>query len=131
MASEWRQFPNTCVDSCAYAADPGLLCGQAITWGCDCGPNGCWSFDVKQCQPNPDTTPTASPSGVLTPTVTGEPECPLFSKGDGNCDGMVEDLDYVVWWNSYKKNLEGDYNGDGETEDLDYVVWWNNYGLGL
>ena len=39
---EWREFPNTCVDSCDAARDEYAVCGQALTYGCDCGDGMCW-----------------------------------------------------------------------------------------
>ena len=39
---EWREFPNTCVDSCEAARDEHAVCGQALTYGCDCGDGMCW-----------------------------------------------------------------------------------------
>lgn len=40
----WREFPNTCVDSCPLARNPEvILCGQAFTFGCDCGEDMCWN----------------------------------------------------------------------------------------
>ena len=39
----WKQFPNTCVDSCNLARNPGVVCGQALTEGCECGQNMCWN----------------------------------------------------------------------------------------
>ncbi|MFW5877270.1 MAG: hypothetical protein ACOCXM_11080 [Myxococcota bacterium] len=47
---KWRQFPNTCVDSCrrVRSAEP-VLCGMAMTMGCDCGSDRCW--DGAGCVP--------------------------------------------------------------------------------
>lgn len=47
---EWRQFPNGCVDSCNYARNPDVICTQALTMGCDCGPEQCWNGAA--CVPN-------------------------------------------------------------------------------
>lgn len=48
---EWKLFSNTCVDSCSAVGSNGM-CGQAMTEGCDCGPNQCW--DGERCVDNPD-----------------------------------------------------------------------------
>ncbi len=41
---EWTQFPNTCVDLCEYERNPGeIICGQALTMGCECGADSCWN----------------------------------------------------------------------------------------
>lgn len=67
----WKDFPNSCVDSCALAANPGgIACLDVITQGCDCGPAKCW--DGKGCVPNPGGTPPP-PTPTPTPTVTPPP----------------------------------------------------------
>ena len=44
MGGSWFYFSNTCVDSCAKArSKEPVLCGQAFTWGCECGPDKCWN----------------------------------------------------------------------------------------
>jgi hypothetical protein len=44
VGRSWHYFPNTCVDSCTKArSKEPVVCGQAFTWGCDCGPNKCWN----------------------------------------------------------------------------------------
>jgi hypothetical protein len=40
---EWKTFPNTCVDSCEYRRNDDLMCGMALTEGCDCGEGMCWN----------------------------------------------------------------------------------------
>ena len=49
-SGEVKQFPNTCVDSCEYERDEEIMCGQALTDGCDCGPDKCWNG--QSCEPN-------------------------------------------------------------------------------
>ena len=47
----WITFGNTCVDSCSKARSPEpVMCGQAFTDGCDCGPERCWNG--KTCENN-------------------------------------------------------------------------------
>lgn len=47
------EFPNTCVDSCNLARNPGVIsCGLALTYGCDCGSNECWNFESGKCEGN-------------------------------------------------------------------------------
>ena len=44
VGGNWFYFSNTCVDSCAKArSKEPVLCGQAFTWGCGCGPDRCWN----------------------------------------------------------------------------------------
>jgi len=76
------------------------------------------------------STPTSGGSGGSYPTSTPDPSCPLFSRGDANCDSQIDDLDYVMWWQSYQGDTTADFNADGTTDDLDYVIWWQNYGGG-
>ncbi len=75
----------------------------------------------------PTNVPTDIPAS--TRRSTGEPgeTCSRFSEGDANCDRVVNDLDYVIWWRNFKNDLNADFNGDDITDDLDYVVWWKNY----
>lgn len=40
---EWRELPNSCVDSCDYRRGNVEMCAQVITEGCDCGENRCWN----------------------------------------------------------------------------------------
>lgn len=47
----WAEFPNSCADSCALERYPSRIsCLQAITKGCDCGPDACWTG--SRCEPN-------------------------------------------------------------------------------
>ena len=46
---EWKTFPNTCVDSCEYRRNEDLMCGMALTDGCDCGEGMCWNGE--SCEP--------------------------------------------------------------------------------
>lgn len=60
--------------------------------------------------------------------------------GDGNLDGMVDGLDYLVWAGNYGNEegddpaddppsapQNGDYNNDGLVDGLDYLTWAGNY----
>lgn len=38
----WREFPTTCRDECGISVK-NMNCGDAMTWGCDCGANACWN----------------------------------------------------------------------------------------
>lgn len=39
----WREFGNGCAGNCKGKFDKNVLCTQAITYGCECGRNQCWS----------------------------------------------------------------------------------------
>ena len=52
--------------------------------------------------------------------------------GDANCDDIVDQADYTVWYNNYGATgaiwTQGDFTGDGLVDQADYTVWYNNYG---
>lgn len=86
----WETFPNSCVDSCEKAADPGLMCLTVLTDGCNCGPDRCWDGDT--CVNNPGTEPTPTP----TPTPTPDPEvaqCNEICEANADCDVGLRCLD--------------------------------------
>src|SRR4030042_48658 len=62
---------------------------------------------------------------------------PVFSQsslpGDGNGDGRVDGLDYIIWLNHFNQTTSGgptagDFNRSGKVDGLDYVMWLNNFG---
>ena len=59
--------------------------------------------------------------------------------GDGNLDGKVDPLDYLLWAGNFGDDpsddppgapANGDFNNDGRVNGLDYVLWAGNYGQG-
>ncbi|MFO0861685.1 MAG: hypothetical protein U0570_14145 [Phycisphaerales bacterium] len=58
-----------------------------------------------------------SPSGIWSCEVAGQ--CDL------NADGLVEDLDFVLFAEAYDAFLttDGDFNNDGFTDDADFVIF--------
>ena len=59
--------------------------------------------------------------------------------GDGNGDGKVDGLDYVIWAMNFDDDpadnppgspVNGDFNDDGVVNGLDYVTWAINFGQG-
>ena len=55
--------------------------------------------------------------------------------GDGNGDGWVDGLDYLLWAGNYATHpgpdgdiSDGDYNDDGWVDGLDYLLWAGEYG---
>ena len=55
--------------------------------------------------------------------------------GDGNGDGWVDGLDYLLWAGAYGTHpgpdgdiSDGDYNDDGWVDGLDYLLWAGEYG---
>ena len=56
--------------------------------------------------------------------------------GDGNGDGMVNGLDYIIWASNFGADpapdppgspTNGDYDDDGKVDGLDYIVWSMNF----
>lgn len=63
----WRQFGNSCIDSCGVADRVDVMCAQVMTYGCDCGANACWNG--SSCTPNHgDPRPSVTPSPSIKPT---------------------------------------------------------------
>ncbi|MEZ6074055.1 MAG: choice-of-anchor Q domain-containing protein [Pirellulales bacterium] len=59
---------------------------------------------------------------------------------DGNLDGQVDGLDYLLWASHYSDNpaddppgspQNGDYNNDGKVDGLDYLLWASQYNQGV
>ena len=55
--------------------------------------------------------------------------------GDGNGDGWVDGLDYLLWAENFGENPSqpigaggGDFNGDQSTDGLDYLLWASQFG---
>ena len=55
--------------------------------------------------------------------------------GDGNGDGWVDGLDYLIWAGAFGTHpgpdgdpSDGDYNDDGWVDGLDYLEWAANFG---
>lgn len=58
----WRQFGNSCGDSCGVG--PEVMCAQVLTYGCDCGANACWNGQTC----GPATSVSPRPSSPTRPT---------------------------------------------------------------
>ncbi|MEZ6068682.1 MAG: hypothetical protein R3C10_00135 [Pirellulales bacterium] len=63
--------------------------------------------------------------------VTGATSLP----GDGNGDGWVDGLDYLLWAGAFGAHpgsdgdvSDGDFNDDGWVDGLDYLLWAGNFG---
>lgn len=80
------------------------------------------------------------------PTIDGygfgyliKQESPALA-GDGNGDGMVDGLDYLLWAGAFGDDpaqdppgspANGDYDNNGVVDGLDYLVWAGNFGAGV
>jgi hypothetical protein len=58
----------------------------------------------------------------------------LVTVGDGNGDGAVDGLDYILWADHFGQTnvgyWNGDYNQNGVVDGLDYVLWADGFGFG-
>ena len=63
----------------------------------------------------------------------------LGTPGDGNDDGKVDGLDYLIWAENFGDNpaddppgspANGDFDGNGQVDGLDYIVWASHFGMG-
>ncbi|MEZ6072202.1 MAG: DUF1559 domain-containing protein [Pirellulales bacterium] len=63
----------------------------------------------------------------------------LGTPGDGNGDGKVDGLDYLLWAENFGDNpaddppgspANGDFDDDGKVDGIDYLVWASHFGQG-
>ena len=59
----------------------------------------------------------------------------VAAAGDGNGDGWVDGLDYLIWAANFGthpgpdgESSDGDYNDDGWVDGLDYLLWAGSFG---
>jgi hypothetical protein len=51
VGGTWEFFGNGCVDSCfKERSEEPPICTDAMTYGCDCGPDRCWNGET--CEAN-------------------------------------------------------------------------------
>ena len=98
--------------------------------------------DMVNSEPNPYSLYSASYSSPQTISLgpVGSGSYGMYSvivkassvPGDGNGDGHVNGVDYMIWYNHYKQSVSGpangDYNSSGYVDGVDYMVWFTNYG---
>lgn len=84
--------------------------------------------------PTPAPTPTGGVSPTQVPTVTSVPTASpgASPRGDANCDGRVDDTDYLIWRDYYGRDPRGcpndaDFDDDGDVDLVDYSWWVNSY----
>ncbi len=84
---------------------------------------------------------TCTPSGtnnascvVNTGTGGGTDSCSrcntsLASRGDGNCDGKINELDFSVWLSEFQKGTKSkaDFNCNGSVGIEDFSIWNTNF----
>ncbi|MGD9646273.1 MAG: PEP-CTERM sorting domain-containing protein [Pirellulales bacterium] len=58
----------------------------------------------------------------------------LVTVGDGNGDGAIDGLDYILWADHFGQHDVGYWNGDydqnGVVDGLDYLLWADGFGFG-
>lgn len=76
--------------------------------------------------PTPTLAPYLSPTSVVSPT----PSCPLHSKGDANCDGKINILDYEAWRTEFVNEVKGiptnktsDFDDKDGITVVDFNIW--------
>ena len=79
--------------------------------------------------PTPVAAPVVESKDVIVqPKSSGMPAIP----GDANLDGVVDQVDYTIWYNHYGAAgavwADGDFNSDGMVDQNDYTTWYNHYG---
>lgn len=80
--------------------------------------------------------PTKPPVATRTPTPTPLTCAATKPKGDANCNGKIDGIDYSIWLNSQCQpganqscaDLRADFNGDHKVNDDDYQIWFKNRG---
>ncbi|MFA5025622.1 MAG: dockerin type I repeat-containing protein [Candidatus Shapirobacteria bacterium] len=90
----------------------------------------------------PTSTPTLSPTSTLTPTniISKCTQClglpKARGKGDANCDGEVDVIDYSLWYKNFqaghlgtdiKNNWNADFTCDGLVDIIDYSLWYQYF----
>jgi hypothetical protein len=56
-----------------------------------------------------------------------------FFPGDGNLDGKVDGVDFLLWQSNYNQNpgtnkwSTADFNGDRIVDGVDFLIWQSNY----
>src|SRR6185369_15512881 len=53
--------------------------------------------------------------------------------GDGNGDGKVDGIDFILWLSHYNQSTgngprDGDFNSNGYVDGVDFTLWFANYG---
>jgi hypothetical protein len=80
-------------------------------------------------------TPSQGPNNTLTPT-SSEEYCSKKSKGDANCDNVINDEDFNILkceflnngrCDSLQTNKKSDFNNDGNVNLIDFEIWRFNY----
>ncbi|MEZ6072264.1 MAG: hypothetical protein R3C10_18895 [Pirellulales bacterium] len=89
------------------------------------------SYDLYVLAETPPPDSRLVLSGLIVATRVLD-DCPV---GDGNCDGWVDGLDYLIWAENFGTHPgpdgdfgDGDFNDDGSVNGIDYLAWAENFG---
>lgn len=118
--------------SCQYGCQSGACRASAVTptpvitcmSRTDC-PTGyrCYQPPMPTC-PAGRMCPEVMPARYCVPDT-----CTLHSKGDANCDGVVNDVDYTIWKklvqnpNVVVDGHSADFNSDRAVTIVDFEIW--------
>ncbi|MDO8621392.1 MAG: dockerin type I repeat-containing protein [Candidatus Levybacteria bacterium] len=110
-------------------------CQSTPSFSCVNPSDGCYICPVTsttRTSPPPPPTSTPAPAasaGQAAPPPTTPSGCPLKSKGDANCDGKVNILDYNILRDEFTHKLQtrtADFNSNNVIDDLDLSIWKNS-----
>lgn len=83
-------------------------------------------------QPTPTVTPQPTPTTEPSPTPPPD-SCPLFAKGDADCNEVINVADYALWRKEFidfiagksapKTGWKSDFDRNGVINVADYAVW--------
>jgi hypothetical protein len=124
---------GACVISALTPTCPPPVCPPPpIDSGCYYEGQDSCSCGILVC-PTPSNTPFPSQPPSITPTPI--PSCQK-DKGDANCDGIIDGVDYSIWLNSQCPptrptnavcgDYSADFNNDGNVDDSDLAIWMQN-----
>lgn len=111
--------PTVRVCPTAPACDGEIIVDDLLSVASTCPVYACLTV-------TPQMTLTSAPS--FSPTIPTQ--CPLKPKGDANCDGKVDLIDFEIWRKEYRGELtskDADFNSDGKVDLIDFETWRRTY----
>ena len=120
------------IKTCSQHPTCPTTCGRAYQCISDpCGGQICCSATAA-CPLASTPTPIKTPTPIQSPTPTPNP-CLKQPQGDANCDGTINDADFLVLKSIMKglgatcTSCSADFNKDGKTNVIDYEIWRNSF----
>ncbi len=120
-----ESITTSCTPNVKKCSDGNVLqtCNSAgNAWiDTDCG------FD-KACTPS-GTNNASCVATTITDNACARCNTSLASKGDGNCDGKINELDFSVWLSEFQKGIKSkaDFNCNGSVGIEDFSIWNTNF----